>query len=41
VPLAILGGNPKKINMGKVRREPPPATTLIIPAIKPTRINNK
>ena len=41
VPFAMCGGKPKKISMGSVSREPPPAKTLIIPAKKPTIINKK
>ena len=35
VPLAILGGKPENIRIGKVKREPPPARVFITPAIKP------
>ena len=37
VPLATVGGSPRKISMGRVSKEPPPARILITPAIKPTR----
>ena len=37
VPLATVGGSPRKISMGSVSKEPPPARILITPAIKPTR----
>jgi len=40
VPFATLGGRPKKISMGSVSKEPPPATILMPPAIKPI-ITNK
>jgi hypothetical protein len=35
VALATAGGKPRKISMGKLRSDPPPATVLIEPAIKP------
>jgi len=35
VPLAMDGGSPKKINIGRVNKDPPPAMVLITPAIKP------
>ncbi|MCK5371947.1 MAG: hypothetical protein KAQ62_25475, partial [Cyclobacteriaceae bacterium] len=45
VAFATAGGNPKKINMGKLSNEPPPAIVLIIPAANPTpninRTSNK
>ena len=41
VPLATLGGRPKKISMGKVRSDPPPAKVLITPVTIPiTNSNN-
>jgi hypothetical protein len=39
--LLYEGVIPKKINMGSVSKEPPPAKMLIIPAINPTSINKK
>ena len=34
VPFAIFDGKPIKIRIGRVNRDPPPATVLIKPAIK-------
>ena len=36
VPLASAESNPRKINVGNVKVEPPPALTFIKPAISPT-----
>ena len=38
VPLAVAGGNPKKISKGKVSNEPPPAMVLTKPANNPAPI---
>ncbi len=38
VPFAMLGGKPKKIRMGNVNKEPPPAIVFIDPATKPIKI---
>ena len=38
VPLATAGGNPMKMSSGMVNKEPPPATVLIKPAMKPANI---
>ena len=35
VPLAIVAGSPRKMSSGKVRKDPPPATTLSAPARAP------
>ena len=35
VPLAMLGGKPENIRIGKVKREPPPARVFMIPDIAP------
>jgi len=39
VPLAVAGGNPKKISNGRVSNEPPPAMVLTKPANKPAPTN--
>ncbi len=41
VPLAITGGKPKNISNGIVRKEPPPAFTLIKPAMLPQGIHKE
>ena len=41
VPFATEAGKPKKIRSGRVRKEPPPAITLIVPAIVPAMSNRK
>ncbi len=41
VPLATLGGKPKKIKTGRVIKEPPPAIVLINPTKNPTPIKMK
>ena len=37
VPFATLDGKPKKISIGRVMRDPPPAIVLITPTIHPTK----
>ena len=37
VPFATFDGNPKKIKIGNVINEPPPAKVLITPTIQPTK----
>ena len=36
VPFATVGGRPRKIRKGSVRKEPPPAITFSVPATRPT-----
>ena len=36
VPLATVGGRPRSIITGNVKREPPPAITFRVPATRPT-----
>ena len=40
VPLATLAGSPRKIKIGRVKIEAPPARVLIIDMKKPTKISN-
>ena len=40
VPFATLAGSPRKIKIGRVKIEAPPAKVLIIDMIKPTKISN-
>jgi hypothetical protein len=35
VAFATVGGRPKKISTGRVRNDPPPATTFNAPAARP------
>ena len=39
VPFATAEGRPKKIKMGRVSKEPPPAIVLTNPTTNPTMIN--
>ena len=40
VPLATLGGNPKKIKKGSEIKDPPPATVFIKPTTNPTNTSS-